>query len=108
MIKRTFNNRTRFGTVYEGKLEQHAMVWSEYDPITDKDINLYFRFIAGERDLAVDVLCNVVLNGVSIGEFSTQNDRTLQDILDTQDYRTVNNCQPVKTDYVSPYINSFE
>lgn len=108
MITRVFNNQPTFGTVAEGKLQQRAMVWSEYDPLTTKNINLYFRFIAGQLGLAVDVLCNVVLDEVSLGEFSTTNDRTLQDILDSQDYTTVNNCEPIITNYVSPYINSFE
>jgi hypothetical protein len=108
MITRTFNNQTTYGTVSEGKLEQHAMVWSQYDPLTTKNINLYFRFISGGFGLAVDVLCSVVLDGVSLGEFSTQSDKTLQDILDTQDYTTVNNCEPIISDYISPYINSFE
>jgi hypothetical protein len=108
MITRTFNNQTTYATVAEGVLEQQAMVWSQYDPTTTKNINLYFRFISGGFGLAVDVLCNVVLDGVSLGEFSTQNDRTLQEILDSQDYTTVNNCQPIVADYVSPYINSFE
>jgi hypothetical protein len=108
MITRTFNNQTTFGTVAEGKLEQQAMIWSQYDPLTTKNINLYFRFISGGFGLAVDVLCQVVLEDVIIGEFSTQSDRTLQDILDSQDYSTVNNCEVVVSDYVSPYINSFE
>lgn len=108
MITRTFNNQTTYGTVAEGVLEQDAMVWSQYDPTTDKKIDLYFRFISGGFGLAVDVLCQVVLEGVVIGEFSTQSDRTLQEILDSQDYTTVNNCEIVVSDYVSPYINSFE
>jgi hypothetical protein len=108
MITRTFNNRTTFGTVAEGKIEQRAMVWSKYDPLTTKNIDLYFRFISAGQGVAVDVLCNVVLEGVSIGEFSTQNDRTLQDILDSEDYSKVNNCEPIINEYISPYINSFE
>jgi hypothetical protein len=108
MITRTFNNQPTYGTVSEGKLEQRAMIWSEYDPLTTKNINLYFRFIAGNNGIAVDVLCNVVLEGVILGEFSTLNDRTLQDILDTQDYTTINDCEPTTNEYITPYINSFE
>jgi hypothetical protein len=108
MITRTFNNQTTFGTVAEGKLEQNAMVWSQYDPLTTKNINLYFRFISGGFGVAVDVLCQVVLEGVVIGEFSTQSDRTLQDILDSEDYTTVNSCEPTINEYITPYINSFE
>lgn len=108
MITRTFNNMTTFGTISEGKLEQNAMIWSQYDPLTTKNINLYFRFTAGRNGIANDVLCSVVLEGVIIGEFSTLSDRTLQDILDSHDYTTVNSCVPIANEYIDPYINSFE
>jgi hypothetical protein len=109
MITRTFNNQTTYGTVGEGILQQQAVIWSKYDPTTTKNINLYFRFISGGNGLAIDVLCQVVLDGVIIGEFSTQSDKTLQDILDLEDYKSVNDfCEPIMNEYVTPYINSFE